>query len=227
MPSNSGDVPPLGRSAVAQSDSPIPAAGKWTRSATLSVPPADLLKWNSAGDRARSHTRQARKRAAAVAGPVSAATYAAIIANGPCVYCGASSEEVDHVRPLARGGWEHESNLVPTCSACNRSKHANLLTEWLPDRVAHGVAESPKVATEAARLAASQERVEQPARRRRAPAKGTRTSLYLAPDVSARLLAAVDDIAYRLRIPKGEIYGAIVTAGMADMDAIELQVTPR
>ncbi len=67
----------------------------------------------------------------------------------------------------------------------------------------------------------------EPPRRRRAPAKGTRTSLYLPPDVSAQLLATVDDMHYRLRVAKGEIYGAIVAAGMTDMDAIERQVTSR
>ncbi len=67
----------------------------------------------------------------------------------------------------------------------------------------------------------------EPPRRRRKPAQGTRTSVYLAPDVSARFVAAVDDIAYRLRIPKGTVYSAIVAAGMADLEAIERQVTPR
>ncbi len=66
----------------------------------------------------------------------------------------------------------------------------------------------------------------EPPRRRRKPAQGTRTSVYLAPDVSARFVAAVDDIAYRLRVPKGTVYSAIVAAGMADLEAIERQVTP-
>ena len=52
------------------------------------------------------------------------------------------------MRPLARGGWEHESNLVPACMSCNCSKNVSLLTAWRPDRVAYGVAHSLKVASE-------------------------------------------------------------------------------
>jgi 5-methylcytosine-specific restriction endonuclease McrA len=78
--------------------------------------------------------------------------YAAIRESGPCVYCGAPAEHVDHVWPLSRGGWERESNLVPACKPCNSGKKDRLLTEWRPGRVAHGVACSPIVAAEWARL---------------------------------------------------------------------------
>ena len=81
--------------------------------------------------------------------------YEAVQASGLCVYCAAPAATVDHVRPLARGGWEHESNLVPACRWCNSSKGTRLLTEWRRvERVAHGVASSSKVAKEWARLAA-------------------------------------------------------------------------
>jgi len=109
---------------------------------------------HSARVRASNNTRRARKRAAEVAGPVPAEVYAAIAASGNCVYCGADSAHVDHIRPLSRGGWEHESNLVPACAHCNLSKSFALLTEWRPDRVAYGVAHSVKVAAELARLTA-------------------------------------------------------------------------
>jgi len=146
-------IPPMPEPDPFSATRVIPAAGKWTRPAVLSVPPADLLEWNRAGDRANSRARQARKRAAEVAGPVSTATYAAILSSGPCVYCGDLAEQVDHVRPLARGGREHPANLVPSCARCNRSKRARLLTEWQAGRVTYGVAHSSKVAAEAARLA--------------------------------------------------------------------------
>jgi hypothetical protein len=96
--------------------------------------------------------RRALKLAAEVAGPVPPEVYAAVLASGPCVYCGAPARHVDHVRPLSRGGWEHESNLEPACARCNHSKGDRLLTEWRPDRVAYGVAASPKVAAEWTRL---------------------------------------------------------------------------
>lgn len=105
-----------------------------------------------AKDISKFHTRRARKLAAEVTGPVPVRVYEAIRASGCCVYCGDPAATADHVRPLSRGGWEHESNLVPACKPCNCSKGAKLLTEWQPDRVAHGVAHSPIVATEYERL---------------------------------------------------------------------------
>lgn len=100
-----------------------------------------------------NNARRARRRNAEVAGPVPAETYIAIQASGPCVYCGRPAESVDHIRPLFRGGWEHESNLVPACKSCNFSKGAKLLTDWgRSARVAHGVAHSLKVAAEYDRL---------------------------------------------------------------------------
>lgn len=106
----------------------------------------------SAIEVARSNARRARKAAAEVAGPVPADVYAAIRAEGPCVYCGAPAEHVDHVRPLTRGGREHADNLVPACGRCNRSKHDRLLTEWNAERVAHGAMVSDKVRAELVRL---------------------------------------------------------------------------
>lgn len=117
------------------------------------IPPEE----RAAGQRKRGNRRRARKAGAKVEGPVPAEVYAAIRASGPCVYCGDQAAHVDHVRPLARGGWEHESNLVPACRPCNSSKGDKLLTEWRPDRVTHGVACSFVVAAEWARLTVMQE----------------------------------------------------------------------
>lgn len=119
-----------------------------TRCVRALMPPSA----RTAQSRAYVGARRARQAEAQVCGPVPAAVYAAIIAGGACVYCGAAARHVDHVRPLFRGGWEIESNLVPTCAPCNLSKGSKLLTEWLPDRVAHGVVRSAKVAAEYDRL---------------------------------------------------------------------------
>jgi hypothetical protein len=81
--------------------------------------------------------RRALKLRASVDGPVSAATYRSVVESGPCVYCGGHASTVDHVVPLARGGWEHESNLVPCCTSCNSSKCDRLLIEWDRNRVEH------------------------------------------------------------------------------------------
>jgi hypothetical protein len=103
----------------------------------------------AATQRARGNARRARKLAAEVAGPVRQDEYIRIRDEGPCVYCGQSATEVDHIRPLARhGGWEHTSNLVPACRSCNASKGDKLLTEWDPRRVFRAVVECRKVAFE-------------------------------------------------------------------------------
>lgn len=99
-------------------------------------------------------------------------------------------------------------------------------TNRFASTAAHGAQRAPLAPAEPEPATATQEPAEPP-RRRRAPAKGTRTSLYLPPDVSAQLLAAVEELHFKHRVAKGNIYGAIVAAGMADMDAIERQVTSR
>ncbi|MGW4324098.1 HNH endonuclease [Streptomyces sp. NPDC004684] len=108
--------------------------------------PADV---RAALSRASCNAYRARKLAAQVAGPVSAAEYERIRNEGPCVYCGEFATEVDHIRPLAsHGGWEHTSNLVPACRTCNASKRDRLLIDWDQNRVFRAVRTSPKVAAE-------------------------------------------------------------------------------
>lgn len=108
--------------------------------------------------RRANNSRRARKVAAEIAGPVPKEVYAAVRASGPCVYCGEEAATVDHVRPLARGGWEIEWNLAPACKACNYSKGDKLLTEWRhQDRVQYAVAHSREVAAEWARLTSEAE----------------------------------------------------------------------
>ena len=43
--------------------------------------------------------------------------------NGQCVACGSSDDiQVDHIRPVSRGGCNSRSNLQPMCSTCNLRK---------------------------------------------------------------------------------------------------------
>lgn len=39
---------------------------------------------------------------------------------------------VDHVIPLARGGFHVPENLAASCITCNKSKNDKLVSEWLP-----------------------------------------------------------------------------------------------
>lgn len=41
-----------------------------------------------------------------------------------CWMCDGPFEHVDHVKPLARGGWDALMNLRPACRRCNSSKNA-------------------------------------------------------------------------------------------------------
>jgi hypothetical protein len=50
--------------------------------------------------RARKNSYRARKIAAEIAGPVPPEVYRKLLAEGPCVYCGAPADHIDHVRPL-------------------------------------------------------------------------------------------------------------------------------
>jgi len=92
----------------------------------------------------RTKLRSDLKRSATVAEPVPPSFYAKV-RSGPCVYCGAPGEHVDHVIPLSRGGIEHPSNLVSACGPCNHSKRSRLLWQWTPSKVAHAVESSPEV----------------------------------------------------------------------------------
>lgn len=53
-----------------------------------------------------------------------------------CAYCGTKPDRLDpdHVVPLARGGDDSLSNLLPTCLLCNSDKRDLLLDEWREDR---------------------------------------------------------------------------------------------
>lgn len=39
-----------------------------------------------------------------------------------CVYCDGRFEEIDHVRPISRGGEHSIENVRPCCATCNRKK---------------------------------------------------------------------------------------------------------
>lgn len=87
----------------------------------------NLYRWK-AENRARltalETVRRARK--AGAAGSATPDQVAARIAyyGGKCWMCGAPYQEIDHVKPVARGGPNWPSNLRPACKPCNSSKNA-------------------------------------------------------------------------------------------------------
>lgn len=103
---------------------------------------------NPGSKRVRDNVRRARKAQASVCGPLPARVYASVLSSGPCVYCAALATEVDHVKPLSRGGIEHAMNLVPACKSCNSGKKDRLLDEWDQVRVTRAVKVSRAVRDE-------------------------------------------------------------------------------
>jgi 5-methylcytosine-specific restriction endonuclease McrA len=101
----------------------------------------------------RGRPARLRRRARLGDDVIEDVVYRAVIASGPCVYCGDRATTADHVRPLSSGGRHVIENLVPACRSCNSSKHAALLSAWhRQDLVAHAVAVSPVAAAEWRRL---------------------------------------------------------------------------
>ena len=47
-----------------------------------------------------------------------------------CIYCGKSSESIDHILPTSKGGLSITENCVPACLSCNGSKTDNNAFEW-------------------------------------------------------------------------------------------------
>lgn len=53
--------------------------------------------------------------------------------EGRCGYCGITLHgeyQVEHIRPLARGGSNDIDNLVCACVECNQTKHTSTFEEW-------------------------------------------------------------------------------------------------
>lgn len=76
------------------------------------------------------------KRRLNVRSTISAAVRAFVLKRDGrvCRYCGAEAGpfEIDHIKPVARGGSDAPENLGVACKPCNLSKGAKLIEEWRP-----------------------------------------------------------------------------------------------
>lgn len=53
-----------------------------------------------------------------------------------CGYCNEKCViEMDHFRPLSKGGDHTLDNVIPACQACNAKKGSKLIFEWVKDLV--------------------------------------------------------------------------------------------
>lgn len=86
-------------------------------------------------DSSRLIEQRRRARKAAVVNTLTAAEWTAILEyfGHRCAYClqPASKLTIDHIRPIAMGGPHSADNVVPACVACNSSKGAKTLLEFL------------------------------------------------------------------------------------------------
>lgn len=94
--------------------------------------PDKVRAWHAAwqvanAEAARAHRakRSATKRNAQVVAFTPAALVERMTVWGlRCWMCSGPFEQVDHVKPLSKGGLHILSNLRPACAACNNRKHA-------------------------------------------------------------------------------------------------------
>lgn len=83
---------------------------------------------------AAAHRRRLRHTGA---GPMVPRELAIVLATaaGRCTYCGSLSKlTIDHYNPIARGGNNAWSNLLPCCKSCNSAKNTRDGTDWLEHR---------------------------------------------------------------------------------------------
>ena len=52
------------------------------------------------------------------------------ITKNTCIYCGETSESLDHLIPRSKGGETITSNCVPCCLSCNGKKSDDNFLEW-------------------------------------------------------------------------------------------------
>lgn len=101
------------------------AAQRIYRKANRAAQLAAAARWkleNRARATALETVRNARK--AGAAGSATPGQIAARVAyyDGKCWMCGAPWQQIDHVKPVAKGGPNWPANLRPACAPCNRSK---------------------------------------------------------------------------------------------------------
>jgi 5-methylcytosine-specific restriction endonuclease McrA len=64
-----------------------------------------------------------------------ARAYIEIILKDPCVYCGNTSTEIDHIEPRIKGGSHEWDNLAPVCKVCNTRKHKRGVLIFMLDKL--------------------------------------------------------------------------------------------
>lgn len=65
-----------------------------------------------------------------------AISYGEMLLRDPCSYCGAPTEQIDHIQPFSRGGPNGWENLTGACRSCNARKRTRSALTYLLERAA-------------------------------------------------------------------------------------------
>jgi 5-methylcytosine-specific restriction endonuclease McrA len=99
---------------------------------------ATVAAWHADNpDKVKAIQQRRRARKADAAGTFTSEQWLARLAyhENKCVYCGSREDlQIEHQIPLARGGTNWASNLVPACRSCNCSKGTRTPKEFLAYR---------------------------------------------------------------------------------------------
>lgn len=134
---NSGKMREYSKAWVKANPEKVKAQQKAYRAANPEKIKVRKKAWRTANldkDRAAQHQRRARVFSAEGSYTIAEWEAKLVLYKGRCHWCGKKIKGVthaDHVIPLARGGTNYISNLVPSCAPCNLSKHARLPHEFM------------------------------------------------------------------------------------------------
>jgi len=65
-----------------------------------------------------------------------ATEYISVLLGDPCVFCGNSAAQIDHIIPITNKGTSHWYNLSAACEFCNKSKGSKELLQFMLYRLA-------------------------------------------------------------------------------------------
>jgi 5-methylcytosine-specific restriction endonuclease McrA len=112
----------------------ILAARKQEKAALMALP-EDHPRRVRTREKQRERNRRRALRESLVAGSgVSEREWGALLKkyHHACAYCFSKGNiGMDHVVPIARGGADDATNVVPCCRECNSSKGAKTVMEWI------------------------------------------------------------------------------------------------
>jgi 5-methylcytosine-specific restriction endonuclease McrA len=110
------------------------AITKQSKAALMSLPFDHPRRVQARAAQRERNQRRAKRKAAVAGSGVSEQEWGALLNkyHHCCAYCFSDKHiGMDHVVPIARGGPDVASNVVPCCRECNSSKGSRTVLEWV------------------------------------------------------------------------------------------------